>query len=343
MEMRRLGDSPSGELLPKDAMVRAASLMKNCARATISLNKDGEVKEISMLPDFVARGNYIVVIGPSKKHDNQEVIRLEIGLNRSTPYMQFEWKEGRRKKAIKGRKHVPLSSGEILHLLPTISKTIQQIVDEKVARWESLSKKTISDGVVRLWWRGCFVTASKNDELLLYALLLLDRHARNSTFLRSFAIAIQRSLGGYKKVSYSKKELLVRKAVLIIKDKLHLNYSKEQIEILLRLLGKPGSKVRYLLEGIIMTLNVKPRTSLESYEEEFLKLQKKYKSFDQEIKKAFCIEVATHPKRDDARNHHAKECLRIEVLPSKEAREHHERKRRYQPGFFEDEECSIAF
>ena len=307
------------------------ALMKEYARIVIILNNDGTIASVEVKPDFMWVGDYLTVIGPVIINGEEvpEATRLEIGITRCTPYRQFEWREGRKIKAMKDRWWFPLTQDELLPLLPTIAKELQKAVDQdargkKRFKYTQYNKSEKGRSFSRAFFSGTTSTCLFEDDLLVYSFLLQDNALRKRVFLQNLSQEIKYRFKGLRHARYSDKQLLAHAGSKIIASKIG-KYTKEQIfDIRVMLGGNSNSRNASLFDRVIESFGIKPRESLEAYEKIFLNLKEKHEEKNRNLLLSFPLEIMAQPKRDQKRSTHAQGCLRVEILPSRHVRDDHD-------------------
>jgi len=312
-----IGLYQSAEIKYPEIFKRKSAYMGENSRVGLLAKQEFRVLQEISCP-FGQQADYIVILGPAYVNGVlvEMALRLEIGLNRSVPYRQFEFRTREKVRAIKDRTHIPLSEAEVLSLLPQLANVIQRIVDERVLAWKKVHHTVKQGKHMQRYYKGLFFTVEKSEEILAYAFLLRNRICRNRDFLARLAGFVSTCLGGMRYASYSDKELRSYKGTKAIAGTINGRYTASQIATVQGMLGNPSkSKDRALFDEILRVFNIKFRQE-EEYEKAFRRLDKKYARLKPEISKVFALDVATHPKRDKRRKTHAQNCYRFEVQPS---------------------------
>lgn len=293
------------------------------SRYVIVLNEDGVVVEtIDRKTEYT--GNFLVVLAPVTYNGEflPLCVVLEIGLSRSVPYQQFEKKFKDRKKISiqKRRTVVTLSEKATISFLPLISSSLQDIVDEDISHRKSLiwqTRASKKDG--KQLRSGKFVTLSTEAEMVVFIFLEADLRHRTNGHLSLFVKLTKEKLDSLPYAYYPNKEL---KRLKVAKDIAYVlgeaNYPSHFVDAIRKKLGKETTKYRALFEQIIEVFKI----SFHSGNENDLlhkELSEKFSASKDELVNLTRLSVMVHPKRDKARQIHAKNCIRVEVFPSKEA------------------------
>jgi hypothetical protein len=330
----------SPEKTPKvDKIIRDGETMYAHARYVIVIDKDGNVvEEINRQQGALA--NFLVVLAPFK-YKNAEIYQsvvLEVGLGRASPYKQVEKHfDDDKKIAIKGRTRVARLSDEGLFLLtPVICSAIQNVIDEETSHRKNLIyyTKMTPTGSLAKWGKvvigGMFITISLDDPLLAHACLVKNFEARKRGHLTEVANITRENFNRLKYAHYPKGELkrfkVVQELLAVLKE---ANYPEYMVEVIREKLGKPNTKTRGLFDLVFHEFNIKFAVPSET-DQILLSLKSEQKKKIARILEKFPLSVITHPKRVKKKEMnakkngtkafmHAKECVRVEVLPSKKA------------------------
>jgi hypothetical protein len=249
---------------------------------------------------------HITVLAPVvyKNHRINQAVVLEIGVSVSTPYTRFEYTENKRREYYGPRMPVAhLSTEAQIKLLPDIFQVIQTVIDEELEHRATLIDRTRTEQCKHdrvVLYKGKSVTISKEDEVLIYALLKLDIEFRRKNHLNDIVWCIQTRLMKMKAGEYSEKELKRRKDVQEIAYYIaEGKFSSFILNEIRRMLGKPEGKVRHIFEQILEAFKIRPQ---QIYEVSHLyeTLHAKWSKIDPEIKKLE-ISLKTQPKKDKRR------------------------------------------
>lgn len=297
-----------------------ANFMQSLARVVIEIDENANVLNVEIIP-FGWYANYLVVIGPVEtKMGFEKAIRLEIGFERSVPYQPFRLVGTGHKRSKIFRRYVPLKPEETLRVLPSVSKAVQEVTDSEISKWKNgiqsieHTRPVWKGGSVLL--KGLKVTVSRKDAFTLYAFLLKIVMGRKK-FLIMMADDIKKTFKGMKRDEYSNKQLLSFKSAGVIRRRIHLAQTKEQLTEIKEYVGKEDeTKERMLFDAMLKALKVKLRKKGD-YEKCFARLHKKFERFDLEIIKCLPLSVALLWKDEEARASQAKNCYRPEIHPSR--------------------------
>lgn len=304
----------------KEKILRDGIMMYCEARYVIVLDEHGEVVE-RINRSITYTGNFLVVLAPII-HEGKKIelsVVLEIGLSRSVPYQQFEKNFADGKFAVKGRRPVAkLTDEKIIELLLTFSQIIQDVVDEETSHRKRLIWKKYGKDKKEMPI-GIFVTVPFEASPLVYICLEKDFIERANGHLQLFVNMTREKLRKLKFAYYPKDEIKRFKVAQEIASILFdANYPSHFLEVIRRKLGKETGKIRSLFEQIIeeFEIKTKEKDDLDVLHENLEKVFGENKDI---LINSFPISVQTHPKRNNRRSTHAKDCLRIEIHPSKEA------------------------
>ncbi len=329
---------PKGKEPTLAKVIRDGENMYCEARHVIVLDERGEITYEEYRPTAYT-GNYIAVFAPTvyKGEEIRLAVALEIGFSRSVPYQWFEkWHDGKKVTRTFRRPIIKLSDEEVIHLLPTLSRAIQHIVDQDVSHRRNLiyhTSTTPYGGKAKKGKElasGKFITVPNDESVLVFACLAKDSEARNKIQLSEFVSMTNKRLSKLKYAYYPKGELkrfsgVQETAEILVEADYPLHFA----EVIRRKLGKETGKVRSLFEQIVEVFEIKFKET--TYEKDLLhaSLSQVLNGKTKNILGRFNISVTNHPKRDAdkllyAEEHghnpaHAVNCIRVEILPSREA------------------------
>lgn len=307
---------------PTVEKIRSDGIRMYCeARYVIVLDEKGAVVE-RINRSLTYTGNFLVILAPVIYNGlkvNLSIV-LEIGLSRSVPYQQFEkfTDDGRRYRTITRRPIATLTDEEIIFLLPIISDSLQMIVDEDTSHRKKLIwVKNGKDKKEMLI--GMFVAIPIEVSSLVYICLEKDFISRTNGHLQLFVDLVKKRLRKLKFAYYPKGQIKRFKVSQEIASILfEANYPSHFLEVIRKKLGKETKKVRSLFEQIVDEFGIKTKT-MNNLDILYEDLEKIFGKSKKSLIEMFQVSVQTHPRRDGRRSTHAKDCLRIEVHPSKEA------------------------
>ncbi len=311
------------ERAPTVTKIRSDGIRMYCeARYVIVLNDEGEVIE-KINRSLTYTGNFLVVLAPVI-YDGWKVnlsVVLEIGFSRSVPYQQYEQitSDGVRYRTITRRPVAQLTDAKIIELLSTISSSLRNIVDEETSHrkkliWVKYGKDK------REMLSGMFVSIPLDEASpLVYVCLEKDFISRTNGHLQLFVDLVKEKLRKLKFAYYPKGQIKRFKVSQEIASILFdANYPVHFLEFIRKKLGKETKKVRALFEQIVEEFEIKTKNK-NNIDIFYKDLEKIFSEDKESLIENFKITVQTHPKRDNKRSVHAKDCLRIEIHPSIEA------------------------
>lgn len=326
----------SNERAPTVEKIRSDGIRMYCeARYVIILNEKGEVVE-TINRSITYTGNFLVILAPIIYNGwkvNLSVV-LEIGFSRSSPYQQFEkWFDGK-KVATKNRRPVcKLTDEKIISLLSLLSDTVKKIALEETSHWKSLTyvgeKNPFRSRNIN-WKCGIFASIPTDEEILCYAVYLLDIKTR-SRYLREKSFFIRFWLRNFKHVHYSRNQLRsYANAQKVAEMIMNAEYPKHYLQVVMDSLS---SKNKALVELCIRAFSKEMKDGEDYMElEDLLKtpappllytsLESKFDSnLAVEIKSGWKLHGYVWERRNKERVVHAKNALRFEIGLDKNDRE----------------------
>lgn len=326
-----------------EKVIRDGINMYNSARFVIVLNEKGEIVEkINGKHGFV--GNFLVVLMPIvyKGINISLSVALEIGFGRATPYKQFEQTVEGETTTIKARVPViQLSESFVIKILPLLTETIQLVVDSNVSCRKRTTFVKKNKGRQEILTTGSFIKIRHEEEVLSYVCLARDFETRVNGHLNRFAkniicrLALLISKSSYYSDAELKKkrvrgELVALTIAVAIQESNYPTYIMEIVRDKIRKIDNSAKQYTELFDQILRVFKVViPSTNMKE-QRLYVDLDQKFRKRIAEFLKVFPLKIFFDIKRTKKRELrrmeekkcptlvHSKDCIVVEVKPSRE-------------------------
>ncbi len=236
----------------------------------------------------------------------------EIGISRGVPYTESERTVGKKTKTVRRRTNIDRLTCDDLKIAWRSAMQALSIEFDKMItlhkRSRSWFERRHGFNYIEMY-SGYYVTVSRDDKILSDVFIAHDDYQKWIMYTSGYVRLIERALGGYKRLDYSKQELQRLKGVALVLATFK-NVKDPRFAFAIYSKVKKGKP---LLDLIIDTF---PKTFAWSYDQmlaaetDWEKLLKIVKDFPLPIP----FVLRTLPKKDEIRKKHAANCIRLEFL-----------------------------
>lgn len=300
----------SAGLAVESKAFRDVVCVESYARGFIEVEQSGVIVRSHLRPE--GQLPVVAVVG-------KEGVLLEVGLNRTTPYRQFEF-GAMRKQGIRGRNFTnrarvrELSEVEFAVVYPIVVAMLEELVLRQRSTWKFREEWWVP-GLSRPVHKGIGIRVRKDDTLMYRQVLLEDIRLR-SHVMAKLSRSIHYWLRRYKYITYSENFLRSNEGAGRIANALSYQCDTPMhlVVAIRKMLGAfSGSKTWILCEAIMAAYKHRP------VDEEAYEAMREFLFTNKENKHAELAHVRIRIEEErNAKSRHGQGCVTCEVFPTNE-------------------------